>query len=208
MARRSKLTPELQRELVDALAAGAYIETACAYVGLGTTTFYRWMQQGEQAEHDLAHMPLLDDIPDNVPEDERARLLRERRRAWAAKARADKPYREFREAVTRASARAEVTALAAVRTAALRAEQAVVVRKAGGVEEVITVPDYGTRTRAAIEFLKRRFPDRWTDRQRVEHAGGVQVTDERIDTTGMTPEQLAELDEHLLALKDAGALNP
>lgn len=204
--RHSKLTPAVHAQIVQALEAGAYARTACDLVGIGETTFYRWLQRGEQAEHDLQHPPRLDDIADNVPEEERARLLRERRRAWAAQAREDRPYREFREAVTRASARAEVTALATVRTAALQAQQAVVVRKQGGVEEVVMVADHGARTRAAIEFLKRRFPDRWTDRQRIETDAKVALTDERLDTSQMTAEELARLDESLAALDDAGLL--
>jgi hypothetical protein len=44
--RKPKLTPELQQKLVSAIAAGNYIETACALVGIGTTTFYRWLELG------------------------------------------------------------------------------------------------------------------------------------------------------------------
>jgi len=47
--RRTKLTPELQKTLCMVLGAGNYIETACAHVGLGLSTFYRWMERGEKA---------------------------------------------------------------------------------------------------------------------------------------------------------------
>ncbi len=50
MGRKPKLTPELQKTLCDAIAGGNYNDVAAEYAGIGTTTFYRWMEQGEQAE--------------------------------------------------------------------------------------------------------------------------------------------------------------
>jgi hypothetical protein len=205
--RKTKLTPELQEQLVDALAAGAYAETACDYVGISTTTYYRWLQLGEQGERDLQNHPKLDDTPDTIPYEDRYRLLQQRRRRYAEQARQSRPFREFRDAVTRASARAEVSALATLRTAVSAATRAVVVPIGQGMSEVQLVPDHDARAKAAIEFLKRRFPDRWTDRQRVEHAGGLTVTDERFDTSDLSEQDKAELSEHLLALKSAGLLN-
>jgi transposase len=49
MARKTKLTPELQKKITGAIAAGNYHETACALAGVSTSSFYRWMQQGEKA---------------------------------------------------------------------------------------------------------------------------------------------------------------
>ena len=46
--RPTKWSPQLQEELANILAAGNYIEAACSVVGISTTTFYRWMQVGEQ----------------------------------------------------------------------------------------------------------------------------------------------------------------
>jgi hypothetical protein len=46
--RPSKLTPELQEKIVTAIRAGNYAEIAAGYAGIGTTTYYRWMQQGEE----------------------------------------------------------------------------------------------------------------------------------------------------------------
>lgn len=207
MGRKLKLTSALQEEIVDALSAGAYASTACEYVGLSEPTFYRWLQLGEQGEKDLLHPPKLEDTPDTIAYDDRYRLLAERRRQWAKRARESRPFREFREAVTRASARAEVSALATLRTTVSAAVRPVVVPIGQGKSEVELIPDHEARAKAAIEFLKRRFPDRWTDRQRIESDSKVTVTDERFDTSGMTPEQLAELDDKLLALRDAGLLN-
>jgi transposase-like protein len=47
MGRRSKLTPEVQKRVCDALVAGgAYIETAAAFAGIARSTLYNWLKQG------------------------------------------------------------------------------------------------------------------------------------------------------------------
>lgn len=38
---------ELVDRLLAALRAGNYIETACAYAGIGTTTYFRWLKEAE-----------------------------------------------------------------------------------------------------------------------------------------------------------------
>lgn len=48
MGRKSKLTPELQEDIVKALRAGNYIEAACAFAGIDQATFQRWMNRGEK----------------------------------------------------------------------------------------------------------------------------------------------------------------
>ncbi len=48
--RPSKLTPERQARLVDAIEAGNYYETACTLAGIDYTTFRLWMQKGEAGE--------------------------------------------------------------------------------------------------------------------------------------------------------------
>lgn len=56
-------------------------------------------------------------------------------------------FREFQESVARASAEAEVAAVEVLQAA------------------------FQDDWRAALEFLKRRFPERWQDRSRHDHAG-------------------------------------
>ena len=50
MARPSKLTPETQQKIVDAISAGNYYEAACGYAGVDYSTFRRWMEKGEKAK--------------------------------------------------------------------------------------------------------------------------------------------------------------
>ncbi len=47
MARPTKLTPTVHEIIVLALASGCYRETAAQHAGIGVSTFYRWMEQGE-----------------------------------------------------------------------------------------------------------------------------------------------------------------
>lgn len=50
MARPTKLTPELQERLTEAIRAGNYYEAACGYAGIHYSTFRRWMDTGERAK--------------------------------------------------------------------------------------------------------------------------------------------------------------
>jgi hypothetical protein len=50
MGRPTKLTPELQEELLKALKGGAYVEDACGYVGIHKDTFYEWMRRGADGD--------------------------------------------------------------------------------------------------------------------------------------------------------------
>lgn len=50
MARRGKLTPEIQREICQVIAAGNYIKVAAEYVGLPPQRIFDWMKKGENAK--------------------------------------------------------------------------------------------------------------------------------------------------------------
>lgn len=54
MGAPTKLTPELQQEIVGYLASGCYIETACAVAGIGKTSYYDWLKRGEAGEEPYA----------------------------------------------------------------------------------------------------------------------------------------------------------
>jgi hypothetical protein len=47
IGRPSKLTPEVEARLLQALSVGAFRKTAAAYAGIGRSTLYRWVEQGE-----------------------------------------------------------------------------------------------------------------------------------------------------------------
>lgn len=46
--RPSKLTPELQEEIVISIKRGDWTETTCATVGIDKSTFYAWMKRGKK----------------------------------------------------------------------------------------------------------------------------------------------------------------
>ena len=48
--RPTKLTNELQDEIVKYLKMGNYVETVCGFVGIATKTFYDWTREGARAE--------------------------------------------------------------------------------------------------------------------------------------------------------------
>lgn len=54
--RPTKLTPELQEDIVKYLRLGNYVETVCAIVGINKTTFYDWMRQGARAKRSTNKM--------------------------------------------------------------------------------------------------------------------------------------------------------
>lgn len=50
MPRPTKLTPDVQKKIVDALMTGATIEKVCAYVGIHKDTFYSWLARGKDSQ--------------------------------------------------------------------------------------------------------------------------------------------------------------
>ena len=50
MGRPSKLTPECQARIVQAIEVGATYELAAGYGGISYETFRRWMNAGEKAK--------------------------------------------------------------------------------------------------------------------------------------------------------------
>ena len=49
VGRPSKLTDELQDEIVSYLKTGNYVETVCALVGISKSTFYSWLNKGKNS---------------------------------------------------------------------------------------------------------------------------------------------------------------
>lgn len=106
MGRTSKLTPEVQARVVEAIERGNYAEIAAQMAGIGRTTFYRWLDQGSR-----------EDIG---------------------------PYRDFRDAVKEAEAKAETAVLQIIKDA---------------------MPD---NWQAAAWYLERTRPGRYGKRQQID----------------------------------------
>ncbi len=50
IGRPTKLTPDVQSRILQAIRCGLTYERACLAAGIGETTFYRWKAQGEAGE--------------------------------------------------------------------------------------------------------------------------------------------------------------
>ena len=102
--RPSKLTPELQERICEAIRAGNYIETSAARVGINKTTLYNWLTKGGREVTRVE-----------------AGLAKGRRCKVTAKA---QPYVDFLDAIKRAEADAEARDVAIIAKAALKQWQA------------------------------------------------------------------------------------
>lgn len=134
--RHTKLTPALQKRLIEALVAGNYIETACVYSGLGLSTYYKWIDQS------------------NKPN-------------------ARKDLIEFREAVEKARAEAEV-------------------RNVVYINEVAK-----TNYQAAAWWLERSFPKRWGRQQTVDLTGATTTMNITVDAKEAVLQALRDRAEDL-----------
>ena len=94
MARPTKLTPELQDEIIKVIRSGNYIETACAYVGINKSTFYDWLKRGAREKDRIAKNP-------------RAKVRK-----------SEKPFVDFSNAIEKALAHAEIRDVAIIGKAA------------------------------------------------------------------------------------------
>lgn len=94
MSRPTKLTPEIQEKICNAIRAGNYIETAAAYSGVAKSTVFDWMRRGAREK-------------ERVGKNTRARIRKK-----------EVPYVEFSDAVEKALADAEVIDVDIIRRAA------------------------------------------------------------------------------------------
>lgn len=92
--RPTKLTPEIQERIVNAIRTGNYLETAAEYGGVCKVTFYEWMKRGKKEKERLA-------------EDGRKKVRQ-----------SERDFVNFLNAVTRARAEAEVRNVTIIQKAA------------------------------------------------------------------------------------------
>lgn len=99
--RRGLLTPEVAKDIITLINGGNYDVTACDYVGIHTTTFYGWLQRGENEAERL--MELENKAHAEGKEIELVPEVME------------EPYLEFFYAVKKARAHSEATAVQIVK---------------------------------------------------------------------------------------------
>ncbi len=95
MARQSKLTPETQKKIVDAIAEGNYLETASAIGGITYATLNNWMNKGSSALSG-AYFEFFDAVKKAEAEAEALRISRISKAGQAGNWQADAWYLERR----------------------------------------------------------------------------------------------------------------
>lgn len=160
MARPTKLDSKLQKQIVKLLSTGVTVADTCDAVGIAKSTFHDWVKRGEAGD--------------------------------------EAPFSEFSDAVSRAYNAAKVKAIGTLRAAMSPYNQTQTVKKTftetrltrGGVpyeykrvEETKSVTRYNGDWKAAVEYLKRRHPDEWSER--FEHTGkdGADLFDAELRAT-------------------------
>ena len=135
MARKSKLTSARQARIVEAIKEGQWLDTAARIGGISPSTFFAWMQKGEQASSGA--------------------------------------FRAFFETVEEAKCHAEALAVGLIEQAA-RGLPYKTIRTVTGEDGSVTTTEGVTQDwRAAAWLLERRYPDRYSPRQKLEHSGEI-----------------------------------
>lgn len=174
MGRPTSLTKPIQEEICKYLRLGVTVENICNYVGIADRTYYLWLAIGRACDSGEEHQ--------NKPKT----------------AKAQEPYLQFFQAVTRAQAEAHVNAVIALRggmTAAITEEEwtetfsETRIRKGKDGESVpytyartkktVKVIHHPPDPRIALEFLKRRDPRNWSDRITLDDDRSLAIKDIR-----------------------------
>jgi hypothetical protein len=153
------LNDDMQQQICDLLKIGVPIADVCGQVGICEKTFYNWRTRGIQEESRLNHEP-------NARPRKKEQL-----------------YLQFLQESTRAIAEARVTAVVTLRggmepqvtkTRTIDVFSETRLDKKGQPYEYIKKTQREVTTtapgdwRAAVEYLKRRDSDRWSDKVKIE----------------------------------------
>ena len=143
--RPTKLTPDVQKRLCDALRAGNTRQAAAAYAGVHRSQFYRWLERGEKAKRGKFR-----DFRDTATRAENAAevrcvaVLQKAAQGWPVKKTTTKTSKKI---IGRDEAGNPVYA----------------------TETSTTVVEYTEYDwRAALEWLQRRYPKEWGLRVKIE----------------------------------------
>lgn len=133
--RGTLLTPEMHDAFVEGMARGNYVSTVCDSLGIARDTYYTWRRKGKPVKHfDTETGEEYEVYPDS-------------------------PYGRLVQALKQAEAKAEMTAVDAIRN------------------------HFDSDWRAPAEFLSRRHGERWNPKQQIEMSGKVnhviEVTEQR-----------------------------
>lgn len=173
MARKALLVtqPDLGTRITDLLARGVTVADACEAVGINEATYYGWAARGRT------------ETEARQQEDERGSKLALKTQARREK---EQPFLEFFQAVTRAQADARIRAVETIRSAlepyeeeSTSVEQFSETRlgkdgKPYTYERKRVRKTKTTRPgdwRAALEYLRRRDPENWTEQTTVAGTG-------------------------------------
>ena len=141
------LTEATQAATVGLIAVGNYFEPAVRSAGLSPSTAYGWMARGRRELERRAGEASEHDVDEQTPEDEQARIVRDLDpETWDREGR----FVEFLEAVQKAESDAEAYAVTTLRSL------------------MGPTNDGQVRARAALGYLERKHPRRWSRAERSE----------------------------------------
>jgi hypothetical protein len=184
LGRPSKFTQPVRQRIIDAAAAGNYLETCAAYGGIHRDTLNEWLRRGEAIQ---ATLPGEDD-----------------RRVAAVEALSpiEREFSDFSDAIKEARARAEMRALLEI-TQAGRGRAGRTVRTDAG--ETITISEQDPIWQANAWYLERSHPERWGRKviqKEISGPGGKPIQVE--DVSSVSDEERLKRIQKLLGAQVAG----
>jgi hypothetical protein len=179
------IAPSITENVVRALNAGNYMETAAAYAGISKDTLYRWLKRGEREKRRREDTPL--------PTTKKARAIEQRIRDE------EEPYLAFSDAIEKALADSEVRQVGIIAKAATGGTvlKSTTTAKADG--SVVKVEEHAPpQWQAAAWQLERKHPDRWGLQRKVKVEIDTEVQKEleaalaKLEA-GLTPDEFSKV---------------